>query len=190
MSAFPTLPFLIFLAELAVVTLGTIRIIFVARSMKFLAPLLGFFEVMMWLFAISQIMQNLNDASCYLAFAGGFAAGNFLGILIEKMLAIGTLVVHIITKKDACDLIASLKSAGYGVTCLEGQGATGAVQVVFTIIKRKELDNVTALIESFDANAFYSVDDLQTANRGVFPAAKPIPRIQIPGSLRLLRALK
>src|SRR5712692_12038219 len=75
-----TLPLLVFLAELCVVTIGTVRIIFVARGMKILAPILGFFEVSIWLFAIGQIMQNLTDLSCYLAFAGGFTAGNYLEI--------------------------------------------------------------------------------------------------------------
>ena len=74
------MPLFIFLAEVCVVTLGTLRIIFVARGQKLLAPLLGFFEVFIWLLAISQIMQNLSDWSCFVAFALGFTLGNFLGI--------------------------------------------------------------------------------------------------------------
>jgi uncharacterized protein YebE (UPF0316 family) len=185
-----TLPLLIFLAEMTVVTLGTIRIIFVSRGMKFLAPMLGFFEIMIWLFAIGQIMQNLSNASCYMAFAGGFTAGNFLGILVEKRLALGTLVVRIITNRDATELIDGLKSAGYGVTRIDGQGATGAVQVVFTVIKRRELENVVAIIEGFDPRAFYSVDDLQSASKGVFPAEKAGARALLPGPLRLVRVAK
>src|SRR5205823_2012095 len=96
-----TLPLLVFLAELCVVTIGTIRIIFIARGMKVLAPVLGFFEVSIWLFAIGQIMQNLSNLGCYLAFAGGFTAGNFLGVLIEKRLGLGTLVVRVITGRPA-----------------------------------------------------------------------------------------
>src|ERR1044071_7902580 len=71
----------IFLAEMCVVTIGTLRIIFVARGRKYLAPLLGFFEIMSWLFAIGQVMQNLDNPVCFLAFAAGFTLGNFLGIL-------------------------------------------------------------------------------------------------------------
>src|SRR5580765_6516564 len=93
------LPWLIFFAEMCVVTIGTVRIIFVARGLKVLAPVLGFFEVSTWLFAIVQIMQNLNDISCYIAFAGGFAVGNYLGILIEQRLALGTLVLQTITNR-------------------------------------------------------------------------------------------
>src|SRR5207237_9508671 len=103
-----TLPLLVFVAELCVVTLSTIRITFIARGMKVLAPLLGFFEVSIWLFAIGQIMQNLTDLGCYLAFASGFTAGNFLGVLIEKKLAIGSVVVRVVTPRDVGQLLVGL----------------------------------------------------------------------------------
>jgi uncharacterized protein YebE (UPF0316 family) len=167
------LPLVIFLAEMLVVAIGTVRIIFVARGMKYLAPLLGFFEVLIWLFAISQIMQNLTNASCYVAFAGGFTLGNFLGILIERKLAIGTSVVRIITHRDAAELIENLRAAHFGVTRVDGQGATGPVQVVFTVVKRKEVAAVAAIIHRFDPKTFYSVDELQSASQGIFPGGKP-----------------
>src|SRR5262249_32274032 len=111
--ALSALPLLVFFAELCVVTLSTMRIIFVARGMKILAPVLGFFEVSIWLFAIGQIMQNLTDLSCYLAFAGGFTAGNYLGVLLEKKLAIGSVVIRIITPKDVRDLLEGLQVEKY-----------------------------------------------------------------------------
>lgn len=181
------LPLLVFLAELCVVTIGTIRIIFVARGMKVLAPILGFFEVSIWLFAIGQIMQNLSNLGCYLAFAGGFTAGNFLGVLTEKKLAIGSVVVRVITPKTVYDLLDRLHAAQYGVTIIDAQGATGPVKVVLTVVRRKELEKVVALIKEFDANAFYSVDDLQLLEAGIFPAAKGRARAIIPGPLRHFR---
>src|ERR1700724_1649541 len=114
------LSLIIFLAEMCVVTLGTLRIIFVARGNKVLAPLLGFFEVLMWLFAISQVMQNLGDGACFIAFALGFTLGNFLGILIEKKLALGMAIVRIITNRPAQDLIERLRAAQFGVTSVDG----------------------------------------------------------------------
>lgn len=163
------LPCLVFLAEMCVVTLGTLRIIFVSRGMKILAPMLGFFEITIWLFAISQIMQNLSDISCFLAFAGGFVMGNFLGILIEERLAMGTALVRLITSKSIHDLVGKLSRAGFGVTCMDGQGASGPVQVVFTVVRRKEIDKITSFIHQFDPKAFYSIDEVQAVNEGVFP---------------------
>ena len=166
-------PLLIFLAEVCVVTFGTVRIIFVSRGQKFLAPILGFLEVSTWLFAMKLTMQNLSDWTCYLGFASGFALGNFLGILIEKRLAIGSLLVQVITTRDAGGLAEALRAAEYGVTCMDGRGGTGPVQVVLTVIQRKQLENVIALVKEFDPRAFYSVNDLQAAAAGIFPAARP-----------------
>jgi uncharacterized protein YebE (UPF0316 family) len=182
------LPLLVFVAELCVVTIGTVRIIFVSRGRKVLAPLLGFFEVTIWLFAIGQIMQNLTDISCYLAFAGGFTLGNFLGVLIEKRLAIGSVVVQVTTGRDAGELITALRAADYGVTSMDAHGASGRVQVVFTVIKRRELDSVIAIIRDFDAKAFYAVNDLQAAAAGINPAPKGRGRGSIvPTPMRLFR---
>jgi uncharacterized protein YebE (UPF0316 family) len=172
LPAFNVLPVLVFVAELCVVTLSTIRIIFLSRGMKTLAACLGFFEICIWLFAIGQIMRNLTDVGCYLGFAGGFTLGNYLGVCIEKKLAIGTLVVRIITNRDASDLVRGLQSAKYGVTCLDAQGATGPVTVIFTVIQRKELANVAAIIRSFNPRAFYSVEEVQQAEAGIFPATE------------------
>jgi uncharacterized protein YebE (UPF0316 family) len=168
----PILPVLVFLAETCVVTLCTVRTICIARGRKCLAAFLGFFEVSIWLFAIGQIMQNLTDVGCYLAFAGGFSLGNFLGVTIEAKLALGNVVVQITAKKDANDLVESLKEAGYGVTVLAANGATGPVQVVFTVVKRKELEKVVFIIKGFDPKAFYSVKDLQLASEGISPRAE------------------
>src|SRR6266705_2889789 len=127
-------PLLIFIAEVCVVTVSTMRIIAIARGQTLIAPVLGFFEITIWLFAIGQTMQNLNNVACFFAFALGFTLGNFLGMQIEKMLALGTMVVRVITHRDATELIDCLRSASYGVTCVNGHGAMGPVQIVMTVV--------------------------------------------------------
>ena len=171
------LPAFIFVAEMCVVTLCTVRTIFVARGMKFLAPLLGFFEVSIWLFAIGSVMKNLSDPFCYAAFAGGFTLGNFLGVLIEKKLAVGSAVVRIITRKDAADLVEELRAAGHGVTRVDARGATGPVQIVLTVVRRKEIDGVLALVKGFDPHVFYSIDDLQSADGAFRRRPGRLPRL-------------
>ena len=182
------LPALVFLAETCVVTLSTIRTICITRGQKGLAAAIGFFEVSIWLFAICQIMQNLTNVGCYLAFASGFSLGNFLGVIIEKKLALGTVVVQITTSRNAEDLVESLKAAHYGVTMLDAQGATGPVRVVFTVIKRKQLQAVICIIKAFDPRAFYAVNDLQSAAEGIFPTAEKRAPGAMPGLMRLLPA--
>jgi uncharacterized protein YebE (UPF0316 family) len=169
------LPVLIFLAEMCVVTISTVRIIVIGRGLKSLAAGLGFFEISIWLFAIGQVMSNLTDPACYAAFAGGFVAGNYLGILIEGKMALGTVVVRVITRRDCRALIDSLRFSGFGVTSMGAQGVTGPVQIVFTVVKRKQLPIVLGLVKQFDSRAFYSVDDLHSCAESVYPASKGAP---------------
>ncbi len=179
------IPLFIFVAEMCVVTISTMRTIFVARGMKVLAPLLGFFEITLWLVAIGAVMKNLSDWSCSAAFAGGFTLGNYLGICLEGKLAMGSVVVRIITCRSPGDLVDSLRAAGYGVTCIAGQGTRGPVQIVFSVVPRKELDRVLGLARQFDPNVFYSVDDLQSAARGVAPASRRLIGSLLPGLGRM-----
>jgi uncharacterized protein YebE (UPF0316 family) len=182
------LPLLVFVSELCVVTLATLRTIAVARGMKYLAPLLGVFEVSIWLFAIGQVMQNLNSPLCAAGFAAGFALGNFLGLVIEEKLAIGNLVIRVISRKDVGELMASLKAAECGVTRIEAEGVTGPVQIVLTVIKRKQLEKVVAILKRFDPKVFYSVDDVQSAEAGIFPLPRSRARGLLPSFFNLQRA--
>lgn len=165
----------IFVAETVVVTLSTLRTIFIARGMSLLAPVLGFFEVSIWLWAISSVMKNLSDPRCALAFAAGFTFGNALGMLIERRLALGSVVVRMITHKDVRPLVEALRLASYGVTCVTGEGATGPVTLVQTTVPRRELHAVVELLERFDADLFYTVDSLQSARAGVAPTPRRGP---------------
>lgn len=181
------MPLLVFFAEMCVVTLATVRIIVLGRGLKVMAASIGFFEITIWLFAIGQIMKNLNDAGCFLGFAAGFTCGNYLGVLVEKKLALGTQVVRIITGKDAAALIEGLRNAGFGITRILGHGATGPVQIVFTVVQRKEVRQVVSVIKEFDAHAFYSVEDVTSATSGVFPPARTRNLPWLPTLLRLPR---
>ena len=87
-----------------------------------LAPCLGFFEIVIWLFAVTKVMQQLDNAWCFFAFAAGFTVGNLLGILIEKALAMGLAQVSIVAT-DGCEgLVAELRAGNFGVTCVDGNG--------------------------------------------------------------------
>ncbi|MBW6518782.1 MAG: DUF2179 domain-containing protein [ANME-2 cluster archaeon] len=179
------IPILIFCARALDVSIGTIRIIFVTRGRRLLAPLLGFCEIMIWLLAIGSVMQNFTNPLYYIAYAGGFSLGNFMGIMIEDKLAMGTVAVRIITVKDAGLLIEQLTSKGYGVTSLDAMGATGQkVMIIFTIIKRKDLQNVVEVITEFNPLAFYSVQEVRAINKGVFPVERPFYQEKFLSSLK------
>ncbi|WP_319228718.1 DUF2179 domain-containing protein [Draconibacterium orientale] len=171
-SAFFTyglLPGLIFFSRVMDVTIGTIRIVMVSKGHKLWAPLLGFFEILIWLIAISKIFQNLDNWFCYIAYATGFACGNYVGLLIEEKLAVGIVKLQIITRKEASKLIENLTAAGYGITHHNAQGANERVSIIHSIIKRSEIKNVETIVKTTNPKAFYSVEDVKFVNEGVFP---------------------
>jgi len=183
--AWVILPVLIFTARVLDVSLGTVRIIFISRGMKLLAPLVGFFEVMIWILAIAQIMQDLTNAINYFAFAGGFALGNFVGIEMEDRLAMGLISVWIITRRDATHLINHLKNEKYGITSVAAEGVDGQVRIIFTIIKRKNLRDVLGAVNEFNPRAFISTADIRSASDAILP---PLRSRRI--SLGLIRRLR
>ncbi len=164
------LPLLIFCSRVIDVTLGTMRIVFVSRGLKYLAPLVGFIEVIIWLLAIRVIMQNLNNPVCYIAYGAGFAMGNYIGIYLEKKMAVGRGIIRIITRKEASELIESLRKEGFGVTNLVAQGSSGDVNVIFMVIRRADFEKIVGLVQKFNPQAFYTLEDVRYVSEGVFPA--------------------
>ena len=110
---YTVLPLLIFCARITDVTLGTMRIIFVNRGGKFVAPLLGCAEALIWVLAASQVMKHLTNPLCYLSYGAGFATGTYVGMLIEERMAMGMLTVRIILNRGNSHLTA-LRQAGHG----------------------------------------------------------------------------
>lgn len=166
------LPLLIFFARVIDVSIGTIRVIFVSRGLKYLAPIVGFFEIIVWLLAIGQIMKNLSSPLCYIAYAGGFAAGNYIGISIAERLSLGVALIRVVTQKDATPLVERLKAENFGVTSIDGHGTMGQVKVIFTIVQRRQVSEVIALIKQFNPHAFYSIEEVGFVERGTFPISR------------------
>ncbi len=162
------LPLLIFIARLADVTMATLRHIFISKGLKKIVPILGFFEVLIWLIAMRQVFSHLNNAICFIAWAGGFSAGTLLGMLIEERLAIGTQIIRVITNEDISAVSAVLKKAHQGITIVDGHGAMGPVKLIFMIVKRANKKEVMDILHSYAPNAFYSVEDVKSFEHGVF----------------------
>jgi uncharacterized protein YebE (UPF0316 family) len=158
------LPLLVFSARILDVSMGTLRIIFVAKGLKHFAAILGFFESLIWLIAVTQVMQNLNSWQTYVAFALGFAAGNFVGVVLEERIALGNLLIRVITMKEADELVSVLRKSGYGVTSVDAQGESGPVKLIFSITKRRNLGKIIGIIKQYNPNAFYTIEDMRYVN--------------------------
>jgi len=168
------LPLIIFFARIGDVTLGTLRIIFVSRGYKSIAPILGFFEVLLWVIVISQLLGSIGSWINYLAFAAGFSAGSFIGMKIEERIAIGTTLVRITISKDARELMNILSQNGFGTTLIEGEGSKGKVNIIMSVVSRKSIKDIQKLLYNYDQNLFYSIEDVRSVKKGVFPSSQNI----------------
>ncbi|MEA3478745.1 MAG: DUF2179 domain-containing protein [Bacteroidota bacterium] len=158
---FVVLPILIMMARVVDVSLDTIRVIMVAKGYRNLAPFVGFFQSLIWLITITRIMANLDNWFTYIGYAGGFALGTYVGMILEGKLALGYELIRVITKKGADELINGLRECGYPVTSVDGMGREGEVGVLYIIIKRKVLRDVVGLIQKYNPNAFYTIEDMR-----------------------------
>src|ERR1035437_8283005 len=162
------LPIIIFFSRVCDVSLGTLRHVFISKGIRQIVPILGFLEVLIWIIVVAQVMKNLNNIACYLAYAGGFATGTYVGLLIEERLALGLQVMRIITNQNCDELMAILKEKNHGMTLVDAQGSMGPVKIIFTVIQRKNVQSVVTLISTYNPSAFYSVEDIKKSNQGVF----------------------
>ncbi|KPK87320.1 MAG: hypothetical protein AMS27_02790 [Bacteroides sp. SM23_62_1] len=159
------LPLLIFLARIIDVSMDTIRMIFIARGFKKFAPIIGFFQVLVWIITITRIMANLENWTCYIAYAAGFAAGNLTGMIIEERLALGIELIRVVTRRQAGQLITALKDHNFPVTSVDATGVYGNVAVLFIVVKRKQMKEVLDLIRKYNPRAFYTVEDIRFVSK-------------------------
>lgn len=154
-------PLLIFLARISDVSISTLRIMLMMSGRMRISAVMGFFESMVWLLAISQILQNINNPITYIAYAGGFATGIYVGMLIEEKLAVGNVILRIITQKNALALTEALRAAGFRLTTVDALGSKGPVQLLFMVIARDQIPEVISLVETNNPKAFYSIENVR-----------------------------
>jgi uncharacterized protein YebE (UPF0316 family) len=161
----------IFSLRIVDVSLGTIRTLFVVQGRLIVAVMIGFVEVLVWVTAVSQVIVRINDSPLLvLAFAGGFATGNAVGILLERRLAIGTCVLRMIADENGEAIAAALRSRGLVVTTFDGEGQDGACKLVHTSFPRRDLQSMIRLAKGIEPGLFYVVDRFsQTGPVGPLP---------------------
>lgn len=159
--AFVLLPILIFFARVADVSIGTMRVILVMQGKKGIAPLLGFFESFIWLLAIGQIFQHIDNPISYISYASGYAFGTFVGIILEEKMAIGRVVVRIITALPANDLLHYLETKNHRYSNIDAMGNDGKVNVIFTVVKRNTLKELIPKIKEYNPKAFFTIEGVK-----------------------------
>jgi len=157
------LPLLIFIARIGDVSINTIRIIYVLGGRRLTATILGFFESFIWLMAIRQIFEHMDNWICYVAYPAGFASGIFVGMIIEERIAYGKVIVRIITRKDVAMLIQFLNNRQYRYTHVNAEGPDGHENLVFTVLERDSLEDLLLKLKNILPTAFYTVEKVNRA---------------------------
>lgn len=159
------IPLLIFFARLVDVSMSTVRIILIVNEKRAAASILSFLEMFIWLVAVTQTLKNLSNVMCYVGFAGGFAVGTYIGMMIEKKLSMGIVLIRITTtEKDGQQLISFLKQHNFKLTAVNAEGNFGKTNIIFTVIARKEMNSVIDVIKRYNPNAFYTVENIRYVN--------------------------
>ena len=161
--AFILLPLLIFLARICDVSINTIRIIYMLGGRRGTSTILGFFESLIWLMAISQIFKHLDNWVCYVAYPAGFASGIFVGMMIEERIAYGKVIVRIITRKEVTPLIQFLNAQEFRYTKVVAEGPDGHENLVFTVLQRERLDDLLEKLKEILPSAFYTIEKVKAA---------------------------
>ncbi|WP_418789966.1 DUF2179 domain-containing protein [Phosphitispora sp. TUW77] len=161
----------IFFARVFDMTLDVLRILMLMRDRRVLAAFIGFCEVTVFVIALNQVLTGgLNDIGKVIAYAGGFATGNYFGSLIEHRLAIGYVSLQIFPQHCQCSLIAEgLRNRGFGVTKVEGEGRQGKRTILFASLKRKDLKLAVKILDEISPDVFFTVSDAKNIHGGTFP---------------------
>ena len=167
---------LIFVLRICDVTLGTVRTLSIVKGYLTVAVALGFFEVMIWILAVSQVIARINESIFLaIAFAGGFAAGNAVGILVERRLAMGTAVVRIISNTHGPEIARTIRDDGHDVTVFDGEGPEGHVSLVYAVAPRRRAPRMLQLARSIDPELLYVSEPAHESFRGASLRLRPVP---------------
>ncbi|MCJ7677024.1 MAG: DUF5698 domain-containing protein [Anaerolineales bacterium] len=164
------LPLVIFGLRVADMTLDTLRVLLVIRGRKALAWTLGFVQSAIWVVAISSVLRHVDNLWNVVGYAGGFATGTVIGMLIEERLAIGHGHVRVISPHRGSALADAIRASGYAVTELAGRGKDGMVSVLTCSVRRRDVSLVTRQVHNVDPEAFVTVEDVRPLHRGYWGA--------------------
>ncbi|MDP3451277.1 MAG: DUF5698 domain-containing protein [Anaerolineaceae bacterium] len=161
---------LIFVLRVGDMALDTIRVLFVVRGKRVLVWILGLFQSLIFVVAISSVLSQLDNILNIIGYATGFATGNLIGMVIENRLAIGHVLVTVISSNRGTFIAERLRASGYAVTEIAGRGMNGTVFVLHASVLRKDVSQVETIVLESDPHAFVTAEDVRPVRRGFWRA--------------------
>ncbi|WP_084222215.1 DUF2179 domain-containing protein [Thermodesulfobacterium hydrogeniphilum] len=172
----------IFIAKICDVSLGTIRIVLLARGLQLQASIIGFFEVLIWVIVVSHIINHLDHPFYYVTFAAGFAFGNYIGLYLENKIAMGNVLIRVMTRSEPEKLLKLLREKGFIVTSVNAEGRDGPIKILFSVVKRKQIPKFLTLVQKNCPQAFYTIEDIRDVKR--YGGETPPPKADFLGLFR------
>lgn len=164
------LPLLILCLRVTDMSLDTLRVLFVIRGRKALAWAFGFFQSALWVVAITSVLSNLDNPWNLVAYAGGFATGNVVGMMIEERMAIGHGNLRVISSRWGSAIAEAVRAAGYAATEVPGRGKDGMVSVIHCSVRRRDIDRLQRRVREIDPHSFVTIEDMRPLHRGFWRA--------------------
>ncbi|MBN1299576.1 MAG: DUF2179 domain-containing protein [Actinobacteria bacterium] len=161
---------IVFVAIMAQVLFGTVRVIFMVKGQKTVAILIGFLEATIGLTNIILVISNAIKSGInifiILFYSTGFYAGLLLGMIISQKISRDILSINIITKNHDTEMEDLLRSHGFGVTCYEGSGMEGIIRVLYVVCKKNSLVKLKTLVKSLDSSAMLTSHTIEGLSGG------------------------
>jgi uncharacterized protein YebE (UPF0316 family) len=161
---------LIFCLRVVEMSLDTLRVLLVVRGRKAYAWVIGFFQSILFVLAITTALRDLSNPLNILGFAAGFATGVVTGMFIEERLAIGYAHMRIISPGWGADIANQLREEGHALTEVPARGRDGTVTLINCSVLRKHIGPITRKVKEIDPQAFISTEDLRPVRRGFWRA--------------------
>jgi len=161
---------LIFALRVGDMSLDTLRVLFVMRGKKRISWVLGFVQSTIFVLAIGKVLTQLNNPLNIIGYAAGFATGNVVGMIIEERIAIGHILVNIISPRRGSAIVAHLRQNGYAVTEFSGRGKDGMVSMINCSVLRKQVEAIHDLVNEIDPEAFITAEDVRPIRHGFWRA--------------------
>ena len=160
----------IFAARICDVALGTVRTIVTVQGRSVIAFFLAIIEILIWISVISTVVKMVGDRPVLAIFyALGFATGNMVGIAVERRIALGFMILRVITRTAGKPMAARLRSMGQAVTIFRGEGMRGPVDELYIACRRRDLKWILPVVRSVDPEAFYITEPVREVSKALKP---------------------
>ncbi len=159
-------PLAIFLLRTADLTLSTIRLLSVIHGRRASTWFLAVTQSVLYIITVAGVLSNIQNPLNILAYAGGFATGNVVGMWIENRLAPGHNLLRITSSNLGSGIRDALREHGFGVTEVAGKGKAGTVSVLYCFAPRRSIPLLESAVLSVDPDAFLIKQNIRQIRGG------------------------